>query len=515
MSTQAPPDPLSKLTKAEKKLVKKIDQTWTREAALARLKADLQTAVEIELATIPIYLFTYYSIIRNAHTGNNIRVADQFANKAGAAIMSVAVEEMLHMSLSSNILFSLGVEPQLYMKAPSPYPSGLPYHNPKGPPGPKGDTQVKIPLAKLSYEQLWHFLQIEYPETTDAEPQDSNWDTIGQFYSYIRCLICSKHITDDDFKQGDAKRQIQHFNYSPNNIDTVHPSGPFDPWKPAPPGDDPKWTKANPYQSAAQVAQFDNAEDSFAAETGEIEATPLISIANKIEALTAIDTICDQGEGYANPNDGETDDPSGEEASHYWKFLTLQAQFAQYENHTEELPKYPAPPPQIPPVMTEAFLDQVIVNFPENPTTASYTDEKHVALSNFCNGLFQYMFIMTETMYRIEPDPKFQKWFFNVGLHRSMIWILDKLIQNMRRIELPTPDGQPTQYLAPTFENISLGDRAHAFANLTALGNKVIKLWGPESSQADLVDKALTFSDTTPDGKTHSMHLPDVSEYWK
>ena len=35
--------------------------------------------------------------------------------------MSVAVEEMLHMSLSSNVLYSLGVEPLLYRNSPGPY----------------------------------------------------------------------------------------------------------------------------------------------------------------------------------------------------------------------------------------------------------------------------------------------------------------------------------------------------------------------------------------------------------
>ena len=508
------PDPLPELTDAEKKLVHKINKTWHRDMALARLKADLQAAVEVELATIPIYLFTYYSLIRNARSGNNIRPCDMFANTAGSAIMSVAVEEMLHMTLSSNILYSLGQEPQLYLRAPSPYPTGLPHHNPKGPAGPHGDRDVKIPLSKLTYDQLWHFLQIEYPETLDAEPQDSNWDTIGQFYSYIRCLICSDHIHDNDFKKGDAKRQIQDFNYSPNNIDTVHPKEPFDPWKPAKPVRDPSWSKNNPAPSASETAEFLNAEDSFAAEKGDIEATPLISVSNKVQALTAIATICDQGEGFAPTGkpDEATDDQSDHEDSHYYKFLKLQAQFAQYDDRVEELPQNPPPPPQIAPVVTEADLEPVLVNFPSNPVTAQYTEDKHILLSNFCNGLFQYMFIMTETMYRLPPDPKVQKKFFNEGLHRSMIWCLDKLIQNMRGMELK--GTKPTQYLAPTFENFSLGDRSEAFANLCNLGEKVIKAFDGQGPTW-IVQTAISNTNTTPDGKVHSMHLPDVSKYWK
>jgi len=240
------PDPFTPLTDAEKVMVEMINVLMTHESAIERLKTDLQVAVEIELATIPIYLFTYYSLLRNKNSGQQIEPTDLFANKAGGIIMSVAVEEMLHMTLSSNVLFSLGVMPQLYRKAPGPYPTGLPHHNPKGPPGPDGKTAVKIPLAKLGYEQLWHFLQIEYPEAADAWPQDwirhdkdKGWDTIGQFYSFIRCLISSKWITDEDFMQGGADTQSQAYNYSPNNIDTVYPVADFDPWKPAKPSSQP------------------------------------------------------------------------------------------------------------------------------------------------------------------------------------------------------------------------------------------------------------------------------------
>jgi hypothetical protein len=193
-----------------------ILQAEGRDKVLARLKKDLQTAIEIELATIPIYLYTYYSILRvkdTANTGGQ-SAPFMFGNTAAANIMSVAVEEMLHMSLSSNVLYALGVRPVLYKRAPSPYPTPLPNHNPVGPAGPDGDTAVMIPLGKLSYEKLWHFLQIEYPQTSGflnlgAWPQDSNWDTIGQFYDFIRCLIQTNCLDHSDFQKGKAYHQIQ------------------------------------------------------------------------------------------------------------------------------------------------------------------------------------------------------------------------------------------------------------------------------------------------------------------
>ena len=103
------PDPITPLTPAEKAFVAHLDSTSSREEVLFLLKRDLQTAIEIELATIPIYLNTYYSLARNTTTGEGLGPLEQFVNKAGGVIMSVAVEEMLHMSLSSNILWSMGV----------------------------------------------------------------------------------------------------------------------------------------------------------------------------------------------------------------------------------------------------------------------------------------------------------------------------------------------------------------------------------------------------------------------
>ena len=41
--------------------------------------------------------------------------AQLYANKAGGVMMSVAVEEMLHMSLSSNILWAMGVAPDRWL----------------------------------------------------------------------------------------------------------------------------------------------------------------------------------------------------------------------------------------------------------------------------------------------------------------------------------------------------------------------------------------------------------------
>jgi len=508
------PDPITPLTPAEKAFVAHLEATGNRDEILAELKSSLQTAIEIELATIPIYLYTYYSLIRDAESGENIDEAQLYADKAGGIIMSVAVEEMLHMSLSSNVLFSLGVAPRLYGKAPAAYPTPLPYHDPKGPPGPDGATAVLIPLARLSFEQLWHFLQIEYPEKWDTLPLDRDWTTIGQFYSYIRCLLRTSFLTDEDFRHGPADHAIQPYNYSPNNVDTVYPSGKFDPWKPAPPVPTPDWAKPDNFPSGAEAAIYPDDPDSHAG------PTELISVCSRQDAAEAIDTICDQGEGYAIPDVGPSpdDDPSKDEESHYVKFLTLQAQFDQYP-HKETLPDDPTPPQPVKPTVSEAGLAPYVVDFPDNPTAAAYPDSLR-PIADFCSGCFQYMLIMTETIYRVPPQS--QKLFFNEGLHRSMIWVLDKYVRTIRQI--PIAEGVfAGKYMGPVFENVDLGPPASSFAGLTALGDKAIAAAdaiiasdpkGPLASVMGNVKYYVGVALTATAGDGHPRHLPDVAPYW-
>ena len=557
----------------------------SREKLLARLKADLQAAIAVELATIPIYLYSYYSINRTVTSGKDLTDTARFANEAGAVVMSVAVEEMLHMSLSSNIYFALtGTPPKLYMNVPPTYPTMLPHHNPIGPPGPKGDVDTHIPLKGLSFEQLWHFLQIEYPQapvegimngielvlpdlswmeqnlpgtlTHDLGallhgagwPSDENWNSIGQFYSFIRCMIASDLVHEDDFATGAVAQQIQPYNYSPNNVDTIYPNEKFNKKAPAPNPDAPSGGCPSG-RNAAQVAVYTNEPDSHSgSQTGDWEEDEeLITVSSKKGAMAALLTICEQGEGYkddqgaeettADPDQNDCEGPAGTlnydpEESHFFKFLRLQAQFKDYDAHKEQLPSWMKP--EIALMELEERLEgqyakrtgsdliagSYVYDYPDSPTSSQYP-AAYAAINDFNSGLFQYMLVLSETIYLVKPEMigpnkgvHSQQQFFNIALHRSMIWVMDKWILMMR--ELPTWKDGPLKgkTLAPTFENLSLGTREEAFESLKVLGDRAIAggiALGQSDRITDLVGKAISLM--SPDGE-HAMHLPDVKAHW-
>src|SRR5438067_1296143 len=89
----------------------------------------LQTAIGVELGTLPPYLYALYSI----RPGTN--------PQAEQLIRSVALQEMIHMCLDCNILNALGGSPEIN---PQAYPGPLP-----GDIGPDGKP-LKIHLYPFS-----------------------------------------------------------------------------------------------------------------------------------------------------------------------------------------------------------------------------------------------------------------------------------------------------------------------------------------------------------------------------
>jgi hypothetical protein len=135
------------------------------------LQAALQSAIELEHATIPPYLYAYWSLSAN--------------DDIGTLIHSVVIEEMGHMALAANVLNAIGGSPSIDAPGfvptyPGPLPGGV-------------EDQLVVPLAPFSIELVKDvFMVIEEPEDPLSFPDGLQADqavTIGQFYAAIRDAI--------------------------------------------------------------------------------------------------------------------------------------------------------------------------------------------------------------------------------------------------------------------------------------------------------------------------------------
>lgn len=155
-------------------------------ADVEHLRAALQTAIELEHATIPAYLCALYSL----RPGRNVEVAQR--------IESVVMEEMLHMVQAANVLNAIGGSPRLTDPGFIPrYPTPLPH----------SDGRVIVSLRRFSPAALGTFLRIERPEPPGAPPRAERYDTIGQFYAAIELGLAELDRRGSLFT-GDPARQV-------------------------------------------------------------------------------------------------------------------------------------------------------------------------------------------------------------------------------------------------------------------------------------------------------------------
>ena len=162
------------------------------ECTLDGLKRDLQDAITLEFATIPLYLTSMYSI----KPGHNREVYD--------VIRSVVMQEMLHMAQVANILISLGGQPMIdgpeYLPVfPGPLPAGI-------------LPQLEVTLQKASPKHIHEvFMIIEFPhDEHERFPEVSKKDlTIGKFYRKIKRCMVRLAKKDDIFCRGMTDQQCE------------------------------------------------------------------------------------------------------------------------------------------------------------------------------------------------------------------------------------------------------------------------------------------------------------------
>jgi hypothetical protein len=173
------------------------------------LQRHLEAALQLEHATIPPYLTALYSI----RPGTNAEAAQ--------IIRTVAVEEMLHLTLVANVLNAVGGEVDLTRPGFVPsYPAYLP----------DGETDFSVDLRRFSPEAVETFLRIERPASQndgtirtlarDPHPNgieagwvdpdsDEHFYSIGEFYMAIESGLRLLHAQmGDRLFSGDPTKQI-------------------------------------------------------------------------------------------------------------------------------------------------------------------------------------------------------------------------------------------------------------------------------------------------------------------
>ena len=132
------------------------------------IKQSLQSAVELEFSTLPLYLSSMFSLEVQNYSAYNI-------------IRSVVMEEMVHMSIAANMLAALGGSPAI-RTINVKYPT-------QGLPG-GAEPDLKVGLANFSKPQLRNFMRLEAPAfLVSGYTLTEKYPTIGVFYKAIKSAI--------------------------------------------------------------------------------------------------------------------------------------------------------------------------------------------------------------------------------------------------------------------------------------------------------------------------------------
>lgn len=234
---------------------------------VAALRQHLRWALRVELSAIPPYLFAMYSIVDKESHGYKL-------------LKSIAVEEMLHVSLAANLLTAVGGVPVFYNPAAMvTYPLQVPHHR---------DLQLQLePLSEHSLDS--QFLKLEQPCRAEVRSmrasqvfpeQTGEYETIGEMYRAIEGAFerLSRDESVDLFANPRVHLQMKPHNYK-NVKHTVEESG------------------------------------------GLMPVTDLKS------ARSAIATIMHQGEGV---DDRMYADPGGQQLTHFYKLQLIRQEFEKH-----------------------------------------------------------------------------------------------------------------------------------------------------------------------------------------
>jgi hypothetical protein len=168
------------------------------------LRAHVALATKVELSTVPPYLYAMYSI------------RDQ-QSEAARLIASIVVEEMLHVCLTTNLLLALGGEPDFGKDVTPSFPGLLAHHRPALP--------LELKAFSIDLVQSM-FMNLERPQPDDAEPEDEDFETLGQFYAALTLALGTLDGRTDLFRDHRPMRQLTNPGfYGPVSFDAEDSGG--------------------------------------------------------------------------------------------------------------------------------------------------------------------------------------------------------------------------------------------------------------------------------------------------
>ena len=161
--------------------------TWTKDLVQSHAK----TAVLIEMYTLPFYLTALTSIKLPDKSDTSEQA--KFTYETYDAILSVCIEEMLHLQLAANLCLALDIDASEIFQKPI-YGEPIPYLAPydpetMGPQIPSHEALLKVTLGPLNEQTLNTMLDIETPSEFDTALDHTTpqypYATIGQMYQAL------------------------------------------------------------------------------------------------------------------------------------------------------------------------------------------------------------------------------------------------------------------------------------------------------------------------------------------
>ncbi len=167
-----------------------IKLVWSETTELRDTQAKVQTAIDLEFATLPPYLYAKFSL------------GDEQNPAASALLDSIVAEEMIHMCLACNILNAIGGTVEIN---PPRYPGPLP-----------GDVErdLTVHLLPFSVAAMEQGMKIEEPaEAVDPSVLEADSAvTIGEYYQRLDEALAAlptdawtanrNQVSDSQFFQG-------------------------------------------------------------------------------------------------------------------------------------------------------------------------------------------------------------------------------------------------------------------------------------------------------------------------